>query len=143
LEKEMADPIEKLDRKLRSMLADAYNIKATDAETILEVALKCAKTSGVVSAATLGAAAGVYGGLVSVGTLVLPAWVAGALAGFVGGTLVCSMHDYTASKSIESFLKLTGHTNREFETEIESILNRTRSISSPVSRRERFSLNAG
>ena len=139
----MGDPIREFDETLRGILRDAYDIGDTDAETLLEVALTCAKTSGVVTGVATGGTFGLIGGTVTVGTLTVPAWVAGALAGFVGGTAVCTIQNFSGSMAIDRFLKSTGHTQQQFKTEVHTLLRRHRPLkSTPLSSRQRYRLPA-
>ena len=113
----------------------------TDAETLLEVALTCAKQAGVPTAAVTGATFGIAGGSITLGSLTLPAWVAGALAGFVGGTLTCTIQNFAASKSIDHFLRSAGHIPQEFRVELRKLLHQQAPRrSTPLTVHERYNL---
>lgn len=102
----MSDPVEEFDRELRQILRDMYDIGDSDAETLLEVVSACMKNPGTLATAiTTGATGAAIGGTVSVGTLALPSWFVFAAAGYLGGTAHCTIHNFTAAKAVDSFLR--------------------------------------
>jgi hypothetical protein len=141
-ESPMADPIHDLDEKLRRLLRDAYDIGDSDAETLLEVATTCMKSPGVLAtAAATGVAVGAAGGVVTVGTLTIPAWLAGVLSGYVGGTAVCVIHNFTGAKAIDTFLQSTGLAPQDLRNDVTQLLRYQRPLQSTMhsrSERHRF-----
>jgi len=78
---------EKFLTELRSMGIVSYR----EQETLFDIAKRCAATVGVPAAGGGAVAAAAIGGPISVGTLTIPAALAGALAGLFGGTFSCVM----------------------------------------------------
>jgi hypothetical protein len=119
----MSDPIERLDRELRQMLMDVYNIGDSDAETLLEVVSSCMKAPGTLAtAATVGATGAAVGGTISVGTLALPSWFVFAAAGYLGGTATCSIHNYTGAKAVEHFLRSSSINKHHIKNDVNRVL---------------------
>ena len=69
------DAIQEMDQKLRQILRDMYDIGDTEAQTLLKVAIQCAKTDGVQGALLTGLGSAVIGGTVTLGTTAIPAWL--------------------------------------------------------------------
>ncbi len=136
----MSDPIEDLDNELRNILKDAYDISESDAETLLEVTAACMKSPATLAtAATTGTVGAAVGGTVTIGTMALPAWFVGAAAGYIGGTAVCTMHNFTGAKAIDHFLRSTSFKDTKLNNDVSAILKNTvPSKSLPTTKRERY-----
>jgi hypothetical protein len=100
------------------------------------------KSPGVLAtAAATGVAVGAAGGVVTVGTLTIPAWLAGVLSGYVGGTAVCVIHNFTGAKAIDTFLQSTGLAPQDLRNDVTQLLRYQRPLQSTMhsrSERHRF-----
>lgn len=74
------------------------------------------------TAATLGAVGAVAGGTVSVGMLVLPAWFVFAAAGYLGGTAICAIHNYSWAIAVDRFLKPASVDKFQLKLDIDTVI---------------------
>lgn len=79
------------------------HITAARSQTLWEIGLRCAKSTGVPMGAAFGLLSAGAGSVSVPGIGAVPGYVAGALAGFVTGTLTCGALSYSERKAIEDF----------------------------------------
>lgn len=71
---------------------------------LLNVAKMCSKQSGVPAGVMVGIGGAAIGGTVTLGTLTIPSYAAGFLAGFIGGTVNCMIGRSAIKPALDSIL---------------------------------------
>ncbi len=101
----LENEINRFGRDLQQQGIDATGYSKSNLQYLLNVSKLCAKQSGVPAGAFVGLAGATAGGTVTLGTLTMPSYVAGFLAGFVGGTTQCIMARGAIKPVLDDILK--------------------------------------
>ena len=90
---------------LRNEGIDITGYSENDLQYLLNISRKCARQIGVPLGLRTGLATAVVGGTVTIGTMTMPTYVAGFLAGFAGGTISCVMGRGAIKPALDQILK--------------------------------------
>lgn len=93
--------------KFRSnLLKDNLGYSNSDMEYLFNVLKRCHKSHGLVLGAVGGTAGAAVGGTMTLGTMAIPSWVVGALAGYVGGTASCTIGLGSLKRHLDEIVRI-------------------------------------
>ena len=101
--------INRFGRALQEQGLDATGYSKSNLQYLYNVSKLCAKQSGIQAGAFAGLAGAAAGGTITIGALTLPMYVAGFLAGFVGGTTQCVMARCAIKPVLDDLLKFNSN----------------------------------
>ena len=104
-DKQLNQEVLKFGRDLHNEGVDITGYSESNLRYLLRISKMCAKQSGIPVGAATGIVGAKIGGTITLGTLTLPTFVAGFLAGFVGGTATCVIGRGAIKPVLDDILK--------------------------------------
>lgn len=101
----LENEINRFGRDLQQQGIDATGYSKNDLTYLYNISRLCAKQSGIPLGAVGGIVGAGIGGTMTIGTLTLPSYVVGFMAGFVGGTAKCVIARGAMKPMLDAILK--------------------------------------
>jgi len=101
----LENQLNRFGRDLQQQGIDATGYSKSDLEYLYNVSKLCAKQSGMSLGAIGGVTGAAIGGTMTIGTMTMPSYLVGFMAGFVGGTAKCVIARGAMKPLLDEILK--------------------------------------